>query len=148
MALATSAMIVSDKVFAAASKIDDSKHPNSYYHTCKVDGCRHYFEGKTLGLCPMGSWGFVFSNDSSHTNSYKYLSITSYGYDAAKKSYYVKQSINKGGTESIIRVEDAKVDSSICKVVYNGQIYRSSEENSGLLQKYLVGSFRSGCPVK
>lgn len=149
-ALATVAVTASAGVAFAASyggEINVSAHPNSYYHTCKVDGCSHYADKKYLSLNAEGKWGYVYARTSDHWDSYKYISITTYGL-RSDDTYYVIRTVNNSGTDLDISSPNTTIDGRVAKVVYNGQIFRTSERSSGILQKYLIGSFRSGCPVK
>ena len=56
--------------------------------------------------------------------------------------------VNNSGIKSEIISPNAFIDGTVSKVVYNGQVFRTSEKQSGILQKYLIGSFRSGTPIK
>lgn len=128
--------------------VNVSNNPNYYYHTCKVDGCGHYADLKYLSLNAEGNWGYVYSRDEGHKDSYKYISITTYGYKEKETSHYVKKIVNNSGIKSEIISPNAFIDGTVSKVVYNGQVFRTSEKQSGILQKYLIGSFRSGTPIK
>lgn len=127
--------------------INVSSNPNYYYHTCKVDGCGHYADLKYLSLNAEGNWGYVYSRDEGHEDSYKYISVTTYGITNGD-DYYVKKTVNNRGTDEDISSPHATIDKSVAKVVFNGQIFYTSEKTSGIMQKYLIGSFRSACPIK
>ncbi|MFR7819482.1 hypothetical protein [Candidatus Pseudoruminococcus sp.] len=119
------------------------------YHYCKINGCTHKYNGKYLSLNPSGVWGFVYSNASDHKDSYKYISISPYSYDSYHKEFVslFSYATRKGGTSEVIVCPNAIINGLVVKVVYNGQIFRSAAKNSGILEKYLVGSFRSGVPI-
>ena len=112
-----------------------------------MDGCGHYADLKYLSLNAEGNWGYVYSRDEGHEDSYKYISVTTYGITNGD-DYYVKKTVNNRGTDEDISSPHATIDKSVAKVVFNGQIFYTSEKTSGIMQKYLIGSFRSACPIK
>lgn len=149
-ALATlTVAIVGTTAFASSysGKINVTSYPSKYYHHCKIDGCGHYADKKYLSLNAEGKWGYVYSRTEDHEDSYKYISVTTYTITNGS-TYNIKKTVRKGGTAEDISSPYATIDSTIAKVVYNGQIYYTSEKSSGVLQKYLIGSFRSGCELK
>lgn len=148
LVLATSAMVMSDKVFAAGGQINASKYPNKYYHQCAPGTCTHYYEGTYLGLDAENSWGFVYSTKNDHRDSLKYISITTYTYNGSNETYTEGPTVNKKSDAETVISPNAVIDGSVAKVVYNGQIYHTSQQSSGVLKKYLIGSFRSGCKIK
>ena len=79
--------------------------------------------------------GFVYSPHEDHKDSYKYISITTYGYKEKETSHYVKKIVNNSGIKSEIISPNAFIDGTVSKVVYNGQVFRTSEKQSGILQK-------------
>lgn len=150
-ALAALTLTAAGSTALAASNegwIDAKKYPNSYYHYCNPGHCFHAVETTYLGMSACGRWGFVYSPSKDHKDSFKYISITTYGYNGNTKSHYVKKTINNYGTRSEIISPNAVIDGTVSKVVYNGQVFRTADKKSGILKKYLIGSFRTGIPIK
>lgn len=135
-------------IASAKENYQPIKNSSMNYHYCTPGSCQHLYEKDYLGLSPEGRWGFVYSPYEDHKDSYKYISITTYGYTESTKTHYVKETVNNGSVKSEVISPNAAIDGKVSKVVYNGQVFRTAEKQSGILQKYLIGSFRTGTPIK
>lgn len=137
-------------VVSAAENYKPIVNSKQNYHYCKPGTCQHQYDkaGKPLAMYPMGRWGFVFSNANDHKDSYKRITITTYGYNDKSKSHYKKTAVKNEGTKPEIVSPTASIDGTVSKVVYNGEIYRTAETGSGILQQFFIGSFRTGVPIK
>ena len=145
---ALTTVVTTSFIASAAENYQPIKNDSMNYHYCPPGSCHYLYEKNYLGLSAEGSWGFVYSPHEDHKDSYKYISITTYGYKEKETSHYVKKIVNNSGIKSEIISPNAFIDGTVSKVVYNGQVFRTSEKQSGILQKYLIGSFRSGTPIK
>ncbi len=144
---ALTTVVTTSFIASAAENYQPIKNDSMNYHYCPPGSCHYLYEKNYLGLSAEGSWGFVYSPYEDHEDSYKYISVTTYGITNGD-DYYVKKTVNNRGTDEDISSPHATIDKSVAKVVFNGQIFYTSEKTSGIMQKYLIGSFRSACPIK
>lgn len=155
VAVSAAGILASAKGVSLMSDDEDDYHidirynPNKYYHYCErgVADCRHYFESTYIGLDAMGKWGFVYSPDKDHQDTYKYISVTTYSYNKNTDTYSQIKSINKGANASTVVSPNAVIDYRVAKVVFNGKIYYTTKD-SGILRSYLITPIRRGCPLK
>lgn len=129
--------------------IDITRNPHRYYHHCErgIADCHHYFTSTYIGLNAMGVWGFVYSPDKDHQDTYKYISVTTYSYNKKTDVYSKIKTIPSDGYNATIISNNANINGDVAKVVFNGKIYYTSP-SSGILQNYLITPIRSGCPLK
>ena len=122
--------VAGSTAFAASNEgwVNAKDNPNSYYHYCTPGSCFHAVETTYLGMSACGRWGFVYSPSKDHKDSYKYISVTTYGYNEDTRSHYVKKTVNNSGVKSEIISPTAYIDGKVSKVVYNGQVFRTAEK--------------------
>lgn len=148
-ALAAVTVTLSAGVAFAAENYKSIKNSELDYHYCTPGRCFHSYEGECLGLYAEGTWGFVSYTDSDHKNSFKYISITPYGITNENKYYtFPDYYVNAKGNSEVVISPNATINDKVAKVVYQGRIYRTSLQSSGIADTYLIGSFRSKCPIK
>ena len=104
--------------------------------------------GKYLVLGAFGKYTYVASDDSDHKSSYKLAKCTAYKY-IKKQDKYVSCSTKKAqGKNKSVMTEYINYNGSVAKIEYYGEIYRTSEDTSGVLEKGKTRIYRTGCPVK
>ena len=77
---ALTTVVTTSFIVSAAENYQPIKNDSMNYHYCPPGSCHYLYEKNYLGLSAEGSWGFVYSPHEDHKDSYKYISITTYGY--------------------------------------------------------------------